>query len=139
MKRKTFDEWFDLFYRSKEAQEFCFGNYNNATRDEQVGEFCAKKAFRANDEYIEYLERCLDGKPTHWSNIVHDKNKEIENLEACIVGLVEGLEFIVRVNPDLYKPRKDIEETIAKNSYLKAQKTLSKYSETIKAVKDVWC
>jgi hypothetical protein len=30
------------------------------------------------------LLRFLDGKPTHWSNILYDKNKEIEKLETKI-------------------------------------------------------
>lgn len=38
---------FDKFYNSKEARDYCFGNYNNATRDEQVGEF----SFNAGYDY----------------------------------------------------------------------------------------
>jgi len=52
-----FKEWFDVFYDSKEAQEFCFGNYNNATRDEQVGEFSAKAAYNHQQLKIDKLEK----------------------------------------------------------------------------------
>lgn len=31
---------FEEFADTQEARDFCFGNYNNATRDEQVGRYC---------------------------------------------------------------------------------------------------
>jgi len=33
-------------------------------------------------EKIDELEKLLEGRPTHWSNILHDKNKELNDLEA---------------------------------------------------------
>ena len=50
----NFDRWFEKFYYSEKAQEFCFGNHNNATRDEQIGEFSAGAAW-------DYQQLDIDG------------------------------------------------------------------------------
>lgn len=55
MKKDSFEEWFHKFYYSDDAQSYVFSNYNNATRDEQVGEFSAKAAWNHQQEKIDGL------------------------------------------------------------------------------------
>jgi hypothetical protein len=51
-----FKQWWDKFYYTEKAQEFCFGNHNNAARDEQVGEFSAQEAWDHQQDKITKLE-----------------------------------------------------------------------------------
>lgn len=51
------------FYSSEKAQNYCFGNYNNATRDEYVGEFSFKAGWDASvkkavdkEKFLEWME-----------------------------------------------------------------------------------
>jgi len=50
---KIKQEAWDKFYYAKEAQSFCFGNHNNATRDEQVGEFSFNGGFDCGVETLQ--------------------------------------------------------------------------------------
>lgn len=46
-KQEAREKAWEEFYNSKKAQEYCFGNYNNATRDEHVGEFSFNAGYDA--------------------------------------------------------------------------------------------
>ena len=51
-----FELWFDGFYNSKTAQEFCFGNHNSAIRDEQVAVFSAQEAWDFKQKELNKLQ-----------------------------------------------------------------------------------
>jgi predicted nuclease with TOPRIM domain len=47
------------------------------------------------------LLRCLDGKPVHWTNIIYDKNKEIEQLEQEKAKLKEQIDIAKSILSEL--------------------------------------
>lgn len=51
---------FGIFYESDRAQEFCFGNHNNSTRDEKVGEFSFNAGWNARNEEIDKLKNIIN-------------------------------------------------------------------------------
>ena len=56
----TKEKLFDEFYNSEKAQEYCFGNYNNATRDEDVGRFSFNAGYDAGkEETKQYNEKLV--------------------------------------------------------------------------------
>ena len=55
-------------------------------------------------EKIDKLLKLFDGKPTHWSNVIYDKNKEIEKLEKENAVMKEALSHYADtlLHPDSY-------------------------------------
>lgn len=121
MKRLTFQEyWEQVIYPISGNKR----GYKKGVRD----------GFHANDDYIEHLEKKLEGKSRlikEQKKVNESHHKRFQNLEACIVGLVGGLESNMseRVYSGAYFD--EYVRAIQKTS----RETLSKYSETIKAVK----
>ena len=56
---KEYEDEFYLFTETKKAREYCFGNYNNATRDEHVGYFCYVEGRTKSQSEIEQLKQQL--------------------------------------------------------------------------------
>lgn len=75
------------FYNSKEAQDYCFGNYNNATRDESVGEFSFSGGWDA------CVKKAIDKeKLIEWINIqtTFDSNEKLEFIKDITERIVSG-------------------------------------------------
>jgi hypothetical protein len=91
---KKWREEFLNFADTERARDFCFGNYNNATRDEQVGAFCYLEACRARQVEIEFLKAEVDKANREVFSMVeiHKNNREeIESLKAEIDYLKKEL------------------------------------------------
>lgn len=51
---KKIEKAFDKFYNSKIAQDYCFGNHNRASRDEQIGEFSFEAGYKEGEKTSRY-------------------------------------------------------------------------------------
>lgn len=73
--QQKWTEEFEIFADTEPAKDYCFGNYNNATRDEQVGLFCYLEArSKANEKLKMYIE----GQIQHETNILNDRELPLE-------------------------------------------------------------
>ena len=54
MSDERIEQAFNQFYESPVAQDYCFSNYNNASRDESVGRFCFEHGYNQGAEDTRY-------------------------------------------------------------------------------------
>lgn len=85
LKMEKWIEEYEAFAETQEARDFCFGNYNNATRDDQVGQYCYLAAKKSDAQEIEEL------------------NWVAENLQKDLQTLRTQLESLKKENEELKK------------------------------------
>lgn len=102
---KNIEQWteeFNTFAETEEARDYCFGNYNNATRDEQVGLFCYLAARKKAQEELQKRD----------AEIV--KLKEISDMKSAII---EGMRRVCAIARMVNNQRPDVRMTAAFESY----------------------
>lgn len=84
---EKFTEEFYEFSETKEARTFCFGNYNNASRDESIGLYCYLAARKKAQKDIDHHKSEASKWYREWYNLEVKSTKEIEKYKDEITEL----------------------------------------------------